>query len=310
MPDITPIQDTVLGGNTFEVINGSFDMSACSDDFEDDLIGALWSPIDAGGGLSTEISGRLRLDTGNTAAAIAGVRTVAQFNNIDVAINVGNVTDFTTLPLSRVTLVTLGLRVNATTRFLLQICRNTTTFCLRIFVDNAGTTLLDTTLQTSVLNRKLRLIRVNNIVKVFVAGSLIIEIPWTNELANVDISAENNTADFQVITDIFDYTRRPLVIFGENPSVDVAVITTSKVRGSVPARGENTPGLVDVTLQNCSATDVLVGAFEYTLPENLLIVSSSVVQKSPVSRGTLTKVDDPLQRNRVPGLPGQRLKTT
>ena len=296
--NITPPFGPVTGGTSVVISGDGFDMSECSDLFHDASLDPMWSTIDSGSGSAVELIGSLRLNTGTTIGSISGIRTAETVDDIDVKIRVNSLNDFIVRPKDKVITTKFGLFIDSGNYVYVQINRGISRGSVSAIAVDGGITVVDFTSSSVNFSKNLRLLRINNRVIILLGNIIFADFVWTNKLANVEISVDNLNENIDVQTEILHYIRNPLVLFFNEPMLDQIVVGDTRIRGTTPESLGRLPGIVGVKVKGCNELDF--GAFEYRLPDNLLVVTDSL-------NGNVRLISDYTIRNAINGQFGQKI---
>lgn len=260
---IQPAQGFTVGNAPLILFGTALDMTACTPNFVDgQLDSGFWTDLSAGDGevLEVEATRALRLNTGVSAGSVAGARTTELAADLDVEVS----TSVLVPNQAAISEFELGLYVSTATDLRLVIRRGT----INLVVRENNQVLDDRTIGTTAGNARLRLLRVDERVFIFLGGVFVVEASWVATNCNIELVARNNAAlNGQVATRITRYLRRPVVLLGDTPLTSVEVVDSAQATATVPAR--QLPGAVDARLTGCStASDTIVSAFTYNLNSN------------------------------------------
>lgn len=263
------------GGGVFVLGGSNLDMSNCSDTFTGSVLSALWTDVSTGGGTATPTPAAeaVTLYTGAAGGAVAGLRTTGTATVFDAR------ADF--VPLLVQPLLGTSVLVGAITTVVsatpsletdcrLELRQSTEAY-LHVLVRENGLTQVDhivafgANLAGTVV--QLRILRYSNRVLLFAADRLIADFRWLLAASSVGLEAANDATGGVVQTQVRDYTRVPVVVFGGEPAQVLTFVSAARVSGVVPA--QTLPGSYGVTGFFC-ASSAASGAVVYQLPEDLV----------------------------------------
>lgn len=286
---ITPDTGPLEGGTEVRVVSSALDMAACSDDFADGSLSAIWTDTSSGTGYVLERSDDavVELSTGTTAGSSAGLETVETPNNVDVSVTIGVLA--ATIPFAT-SLVVLGelslivdptpstetdlrVRVEATgggrvARIIARVNGQTTTNQFSII----GTVGLGTDVAQGAVSN-FRLIRVGSRVRVYVNETLLADLNWVPTVGSIQFQVLNDATDASsVLARARSYVRNPVVVFGSEPMTTITSVGGTRLVGltpEVPSAQCRDPLVVDISIEGCGGTtDSSTDAFTYTLDPN------------------------------------------
>lgn len=263
------------GGGVFVLGGSNLGMSNCSDAFTGSTLGALWTNVSAGGGTATPTPAvpAVALWTGSTGGAIAGLRTTGTASVFDAH------ADF--VPLTVAPLLGTSVLVGAITTVVvatpsletdirLELRQSTEAYFHMLARENGLVTVdqivpFSTNLTGTVV--QLRILRYSNRVLLFGAGRLLADFRWLLAASSIGLEVANDATGGEVLTQVRDYERVPVVVFGGEPAQVLTFVSDARVSGVVPA--QSLPGSYGITGFFC-ASSAASGTVVYQLPEDLL----------------------------------------
>ena len=255
---------TTRGGDELILFGSGLDMSNCTPTYVNGTLNAgFWTDLSTNSGSVVEnaTAEAFQLSTGFTPNSVAGIRSTGVAGNLDIEILASSLTADSIIQSA----AELALYVSAGTDFRLTALNGR----IKLTVRENGMTNFDQVIATTGGRPQLRLLRVDNIVYVILGGKLITQASWVSTNCQIEIQTRNNTLRAsQSVLRVSQYTRRPVVVFGDNPITDMIVINQDQAVATTPAK--KIPGVVDIKLTGCSTTtDTLSSAFTYFLDPEL-----------------------------------------
>lgn len=262
----------IEGGTDVQLSGGVLDMSGVEDTFSDGTVNlVLWTPVVTGSGVVTEAGGTVRLDSGVTAGSTAILRSAGTVENVDVEVVMRS--ELVSIPTTgTVRALSLGLRVDASNEFRLDIEATRTTATLRIFERLSGMTVVNQTvaLGAAVGTMTLRITRVGGRVIALVNGAQVADSTFASAAAAFEMLVGNDAAaSSRVVGVVTRYVRAPSVAFGDVPALVFLLRTEATLVVDAPAR--SVPGAVDIVVTGTSATETLTGGFRYTADDRKVV---------------------------------------
>lgn len=291
---ILPPRGPLEGGTQVRIVSAAIlDMSACTPDWTDGVLDAgFWTLINTGTGSVAEVPllGELRLDTGTTAGSVAGVRTSATEDDIDI--EVSGVAIENTAPAGATSCVfELALIESADTSFRLIAEQSRGVSSVRAIVTVNGGVTFNQIISERTSGATLRLQRFGSRVFAFVAGQVRMDATWQPGTAQIELRAASDaTFGGRIVSRIRNWTRRPVILFGSEPLRDIIVRRASLIEGSTPP--QILPDVVDVVINGCQgAQGTEIDGFEYLLSPGIVVFNQS--------GATVTTVRDLILRGQV-----------
>lgn len=269
----TALTGTADGGSELTLIGSELDMSGLHDPFDDGVIDpGFWTVIDSGSGQTNEdgFAHVLRMVTGTTAGSIAGLRTVATSESIDVEVTFAGAGRVGVQGRIAPGALTLYVGPGTIATLAQQVSGNTTGY--RMLVQVSGKTTFDQFVPNAALVSTFRLQRVGSTLRFYVGGSFIVAASWVADVASVQLSAANDAAlTSEASCTILNYLRKPVIVVGEEPAT-VIYARSGRVVAVAPEAPHNAPAVVPVTITGRSGIGIeLDDPFVYTLGDRASI---------------------------------------
>jgi len=277
------------GGTDVQLAGAVVDMSPCSDDFSDGVLNPLlWTAVVVGTGAVVELGSAraVRLDSGTTAGSSAAIRSVDTVTGVDVEVTM--VPDTVSLPVGGVVrAASLGLRVDASNEFRLDLEVSPTTIELRIVEHLSGFLVVNQTVTVGAGTPgpvTLRLLRSGGRVIARLNDQTVADAVFVPTAAAFEFLVSNDPVNAsRARSRVTLYTRNPAVTFGGVPAL--AFLLKSEGTIIVEAPRMQLPGAVDVTVAGCSFSETLANGFTYVLGDKKVIgrtaASTLVVLNDP-----------------------------
>jgi hypothetical protein len=282
-----PAVGDIIGGTSVLLAGAILDMGPCRDDFEDGVVGPLWSVVTAGSGQVVETSGQLRFDSQTTAGSSAGVQSVAKVGDVDIEITAEPTA---AQPLSSsITVADFALDAGASDQARLQIITTNSGNEVRLALTRSGVTetlVLSTNTAAFPSATVFRFIRKGARLIVYLNGEQVLDAPWSTLPAYIEMGVQNGTTNTRAAMSVETYERRALVSFGDEP-VRTYLSRTEGHLIAVTPEAEQT-GTVDITVVGCTSQETIANGFTYTAENRYTMAetatSSLVVLDDPVLR--------------------------
>lgn len=293
---IAPKEGSFRGGTAVRLLGNDLDVSSCQDDFSDGVIGALWSNISSGSGTVLErgTDGAVGLDTGSTAGSIAGLRTVATMFDADASASFRLVQDSRPAKNATNIIAELSLRVG-TSRAGIQISTSERglEMIARVLAGGAVSSNISATIARGIEpggEITLRLLRFDRFVRLYLSTIRIFAFEWPASATSIELLIRNDAAAVsRVRTDLFHYTRRPVVTLAGEPFEDLVLTGNNRAAGTAPAVSARFD-LVDMTATGCAgAPATYLDAFTYIREDDLIRFPTRDTALVVVNDVTLTK---------------------
>lgn len=250
----------ILGGTPIVVTGLDLGMEDYQDDFNDGTIDPLmWTETTANDAYAVEDSGLSLYSTGGSGQVTLRSVDTSTFCDVEVTFRLGHASARTSAAEAS---FWLGFYISASSYFRVSVVRVRSGYALRLNAVIGSVDTLNIDLPYSALtDGKLRLVRHEEIVIVFVGGQKLIEAAWSSTAASVEIGA-SSTVGASMHTFVHDYVRRPSVRFGDVPMTDFSFLASQYLIGRTPPAAHN--ATVDVSVVAGATSYTLDSQFEYT----------------------------------------------
>ena len=279
---VSPDSGPSTGGTRFVMTGDGFDPREWDDDFTDVLLTSKWSDLSAGGGSIYTGPDHLRMSTGATNSALAGVQSSAAWGDVQGEIRVILSTPVV-FPISDVVVCRYSLWVDADNSAQMYITMDPQG-ALKLYcetrVGGIKSDELRSPLDWSLGLCTLKILRWGSDVHFIANGSVIwTTVKFVDSSASFRISSENLSQDYDIDTlKIEWFYFRPFAVFQNQPIHDTVIVSNKRARGLVPASRDIRfkraafKGLVDVSMVGTNTASVS-DAYEYYFVDGLKAIN-------------------------------------
>jgi hypothetical protein len=293
------------------IADGALDMTACLDDFEDEVLSGIWTDVSTGSGSLLEFAGNLELRTG-PGDGRAAVRTVETPGNVFVQADFGLVEYEKALHTTVASAVIGEVRLvvddtpSIETDVFVRIESDGVLRYLALQSRKAG--VVDVSVRVPVTALRLRadrpryaatqlgILRAGDVVSLLQNGQVVQDFAWSPDPAAIELAAELNGAGAKAVlrTRARDYLRRPVIVFGDRPAIDFEMQHETRAVVFSPA-ASCIERAVDLEITGCfGAFNTIPDGFTYFRDENLLSLRRGAAH-------VLTICNDSTLRERLEG---------
>lgn len=236
--NLSPDTGPSTGGNTFILTGAGFDPRIWDDLFTAGALDpTLWTDLTSGSGVLTTGSPSLSLSSGATAGSIAGVESLANWDNMQCEIRC-TIPRYTIYPASEVRCIALELYVSATDLCRLSILCGTSAASIRILAEvYRGGNLVDSYTQSWTSGTTLlKILRWGNDIYFIANGDILYRnYEFITDYATSRFYVDNVAENYDVYNTQIDWFYfRPFVVFGDQPVHDTVIVSNYRARGVVP----------------------------------------------------------------------------
>jgi len=297
--ELTPRKGAVTGGTPFLVSGAGFDMSAQSDSFSDGVLGSLWSDDSIANGTVSEGFGYVRLVAGS--GDIAAIRSTGAYGNLDAeaefSIQLAQSAIGSSVVLAQVSLqdissqtildwrIEYGTPIPSRPSGQWAVMRMTT----------GGLTTRHAAFYVSGLDPqstfRLRIVRADARVWFLLNGRAVHQDSWVGgSLMHIRLAAGSgvgNTSSVQ--SRLLRYVRRPMVLFGRQPTLEYTSWSSRTISGYTPAVDSSSDGTYEFSVDTGTSVQSRPSWWTYTRQDNRVSWGSSTRSLSALMDPTVKK---------------------